>query len=494
MADSSERVVKVEDSKGNPVYRWMLQQQPWPFVEPLKCSACTRPVSIVPTYLRRGSRVSAHFRLHEGHDEGCPLNPTRIMNNIAFGSHGLAKVMKNGTLRLTIPAHDPPTSPASTGIGGEPEDDEERTLLRVTTVRPWLPPALNSAVKVAQFLRRCDFDPDLAELFTVEYRRKRIPWSEFCYGPDDLSYGLLHDRVAAAKGRRLEHPVAVHGTVLRTGMAGTKPFAVLAARIPSGQPGRTVEVVLRSAFPTLLGEELQVGMQVLAVGAGWKIFAPHKRSVDEVQLWIKEHWYLAYWTWDKDTEQAGAPMCPPPLSPDERRDSRPPGSSASRTPSRGSRPATAPHAPGPPRATAPRDQSQAAEPPGHPAAAEGGSSDDLARLILKGYSKPDSTSQPTAVDPPPSTPVPPAVTSRPDLPMPEEPSDAIPSGPDATPGPRPQPPTPAAPLPPQPERPPLPSPPQHPASGTPVPQTRPRPEAAEQNRIRRLFARLRRDR
>ncbi|MEW2439569.1 hypothetical protein AB0952_36415 [Streptomyces caniferus] len=200
MASKGPRVAEATDRHGKPVYRWMLQQKPWPFVEPLKCSACSRPVSIVEAYLRRGSPVAAHFRLHEGHDADCALNPTQTIEEIARGSHGLAKVGVDGSLRLTIPAHDTaPHQLAPQPPHAEPEDQDERAALRITTVRPWLPPALNSAVKVAQFLRRCDFDSELAEMFTVEYRRKPIPWEKFCYGPDDISYAQLHQRVSAAK-------------------------------------------------------------------------------------------------------------------------------------------------------------------------------------------------------------------------------------------------------------------------------------------------------
>ncbi|MFD0622127.1 hypothetical protein ACFQ2K_04195 [Streptomyces sanglieri] len=251
---------------------------------------------------------------------------------------------------------------------------------------------------MAQFLQRHHFDPDFMELFTVQYQTKHLAWNEFCYGPDDPSYRRFRDRVAAAKGRWLEHPVAVHGTVTRTGTAGTKPFAVLATGIPTGQTGRTTEVVLRSDFPALLGEELRVGMQVLAIGAGWKIFTPQKRSVDEVQLWIKEHWNLAYWTWDKDTEQAGAPMCPPPLTPDARRNSRPTRRPSRRPPSPARRPAAP--APSPRRASAPQHEHRTAEPPGQPATAGEASSDDLARLTLKAYTKPDTTSPSATADHP----------------------------------------------------------------------------------------------
>ncbi|MFF2902309.1 hypothetical protein [Streptomyces sp. NPDC057966] len=493
MANAGKQVAKAEDDNGDPVYRWMLQRQPWPFAEPLKCAGCTRPVSIVPTHLRRGTPVLTHFRWREGHDESCPLDPTHDITDIAHGSHGLAKVMKNGTLRLTIPAHDPPSTPAPTTLGGEPEDDEERTRLRVTTLSPWLPPALNSAVKVAQFLQRHDFDPDFMELFTVQYQAKRLAWNEFCYGPDNPSYRRFRDRVAAAKGRRLKHPVAVHGTVTRTGTAGTKPFAVLATRIPTGQTGRTTEVVLRSDFPALLGEELRVGMQVLAIGAGWKIFTPQKRSVDEVQLWIKEHWNLAYWTWDKDTEQAGAPMCPPPLTPDARRNSRPARRPIRRPSSPARRPA-APPAPSPLRASAPQHEHRTAEPPGQPAPAGEASSDDLARLTLKAYTNTDRASPSATADQPPSTLAPPAAIRRSAPPMPSALPTPVVPGPVAAPTPRPQPAAPAVPTPPRPALPPLPSPPAQPVVGASAPQSDLQSEATATKRIRRLFARWRRDR
>lgn len=423
MATAGSKVAKAEDRNGKPVYSWMLRQQPWPFAEPLKCYSCSCPVSIVPTYLRRGSPVSAHFRLHEGHDPGCPLNPTRIVTEIALGSQGLAKAGKDGTLRLTIPAQDPPSPPVPHPVATEPEADEG-TALRITTVQPWLPPALNSAVKIAQFLRRCDFDADIAELFTVEYRRKRIPWAQFCYGPDDYSYGLLHDRVAAAKSRWLDHPVAVHGTVLRTGMSGDKPFAVLAAGMPSGSPGRTVEVVLRSSFPTLL-EGLQAGAHVLAVGAGWKLFTPGRRPVEEVQLWITKHWHLAYWTWDKNTEQAGTPACPPPLTPAQeqtaKRRREATGEAARKSSGRGALshgpvPTKAPHSPGTQRfLPVPPADSAVAEP--EVPLAPKSSSDDLARITLQAYGKLAHTS-PAATDVTPPTPETSAASFRPVPPEP----------------------------------------------------------------------------
>ncbi|MEU7108146.1 hypothetical protein ABZ951_24340 [Streptomyces sp. NPDC046215] len=116
--------------------------------------------------------------------------------------------------------------------------------------------------------------------------------------------------------------------------------------------GRKIEVLLLNAFPSL-PEGVQVGMQVLAVGARWKVFAPQKRNVDGVQLWISEHWHLAYWTWDKDTEQAGAPVSPPPLTPAERRAADRQRAAARHTSTAPTRGSDAPGAASPARSTSP---------------------------------------------------------------------------------------------------------------------------------------------
>ncbi|MFR9676427.1 hypothetical protein [Streptomyces sp. TR02-1] len=176
-------------------------------------------------------------------------------------------------------------------------------------------------MKIARFLRQCDFDPEAVRRFKVLHGSRTLAWQTFCFGPDDRSLARLHQRVAATKphGRRLSHPVAVHGTVVRRGESGTgKPFVVLAHDITpvNGESGRKVEVMLRSDHPTLL-EPLTPGRQVLAVGDRWKIFS--RKAAEEVQLWIEEHWSVASWTWDEETGIAGDPECPPALSPDQRR-------------------------------------------------------------------------------------------------------------------------------------------------------------------------------
>ncbi|WP_274919427.1 hypothetical protein [Streptomyces sp. WZ-12] len=502
MTSKSARVAKVVDHHGNPVYRRMLQQNPWPFVEPLRCAGCTRPVSIVATHLRRGTPVAAHFRLHEGHDANCPLNPTTIIEEIARGSHGLATAGADGTLRLTIPAQDTSVStPEASGV--EAEDEESRAALRITTVRPWLPPALNSAVKVAQFLQRCDFDSEIAELFTVTYQRSPIPWTRFCYGPDDLSYAQLHKRVAATQSKRLKHPVAVHGTVLRTGTSGNKSFAVLATNIPPASGGRMIEVVLRSAYPSLL-DGLEVGMQVLAVGAGWKLFAPPHRTIDEVQLWVTQHWNLAYWTWDQDTGHAGSPMCPPPLPPQEHRpqDTQRPAArraNSSHTGGRGKPPRavkgsqTMRRTPAPRRAPTPRQGNKPlGQPPKEPAApsSQDASSDDLARLTWQAYTKPASNLPNELKQPAPAHPLTPAEPTPP-VPKPISPPA---EGRSQLPVNRPPSATSDAPLPPRPAHP--------PAAGAPVEPTSPpasapqpeQPTPVTRTGIRGLFTRWRRKR
>lgn len=418
------KVAKAKDRHGDPVYRRMLQQQPRPFTPPLTCFGCSRPASIVEPHVRSGHRVSAHLRLYEGHDAGCELNPARVIEGIARGSRGLATVGSDGTLRLTVPAQEAPYQrPANEPLTADSPEGEEEAAVRITTVQPWLPPALNSAARVVQFLRRCDFDSEIAEMFTLSHRRRRVAWANFCYGPDEASYARLHQRLAGLGGR-LKHPVAVHGTVLRTGMAGRTPFAVLAADLAPLTGSRNLEVVLRSAYPSLL-EELQAGMQLLAVGEGWKIFPQDRRNVDEVQLWATEHWHLAYWSWDEETEQADPPQCPRPLSPAERRaaDDRRGRSSAGggqrrarrgprpvpgrRSPPRTSRPASPGDGASPPPRRAPEPPRPSPVPKRDPRRSPDGEPDippgpeprpaDLARLTLESYARPRT---PTAKEAP----------------------------------------------------------------------------------------------
>lgn len=323
MAGKGYRITTAEDDDGQRVRPYMIDERPCPFVTPLKCGFCSQPVHSVPSHTREGEPVNAYFRLFSGgeHDADCDLHPTRVLQEIARGSHGLASVGDDGILRLTIPDQDTPAPEPPDDSDEDRDGDAEKTALRITTTTPWLPPALGSAVKIARFLRQCDFDPDAVRRFKVLHGARTVSWPNFCFGPDHDSLARLHKRVAGTRprGRRLSHPVAVHGTVLRRGRSKSgKPFVVLAHDIApdTGGSGRKVEVVLRSDYPTLL-KPLTPGRHVLAVGDRWKIFSP--KGVEEVQLWIEEHWSLASWTWDEATGTAGEPECPPPLSPTQRR-------------------------------------------------------------------------------------------------------------------------------------------------------------------------------
>jgi hypothetical protein len=307
------------DRDGRRVRPYMIDARPRPFVEPLTCAFCTQQVRPVRSYSKHGGVVGPYFRLiaHGEHDAECDLYPTRVLEEIARGSHGLASVAADGTLRLTLPDEDALVlDPPAEDVG---QDGAGRAALWITTTRPWLPPALGSAVKIARFLRQCDFDPDAIRRFKVLHGARTLAWSAFCFGPDYDALALLHKRVASTKhGHRLPHPVAVHGTVVRCGESSTgKPFVVLALDIipVAGAPGRKVEVVLRSDHPTLL-KPLTPGRHVLAVGDRWKIFS--RKTTEEVQLWIEEHWSLASWSWDEETGTAGEPECPPALSPAQR--------------------------------------------------------------------------------------------------------------------------------------------------------------------------------
>ncbi|GAA0454109.1 hypothetical protein [Streptomyces olivaceiscleroticus] len=303
MTDDGYRIMKALDANGKPVYRWMIEIKPQPFVKPLRCFFCTRPVVANP-----GShRQPPYMRLKEGrrHDPDCELDPTRVIHAIARGSHRLASVQPDGTLRLVMPDETTVGRTADKETDDAKDSDGERAALDIHTRRPWLPPALNNAVKVARFLRQCDFDDQLARRFTLAYQGSTIRWARFCYGPDAGSYATLLDRVR--KTGPLKHPVAVHGVVARRGVSSSgKPFVELES---TGLDGT---VKLRSDHDVLL-RDLEPGMHVLAVGTNWGTWK------SELRLWVEAHWNLAYWTWNAETEEAGTPSCPSALPPEKRR-------------------------------------------------------------------------------------------------------------------------------------------------------------------------------
>ncbi|WP_189177612.1 hypothetical protein [Streptomyces lasiicapitis] len=278
---------------------------------PLICWKCASAVVSVVGYTKRnGSTYRAQFRLAPSteHEGTCPLNPTTVITAIAHGAHDLAHVDDSGVLRLTLPKD-------LTGLPEAPPPGDgtvpgETAGQNITTVRPLLPPLINSAAKVARFLQLHDFDEEIVNRFRVQpHGRKRpIPWGEFCYGPAPTSYARLYELRRAKTP--ITHPIALYGTVQRIGHEAKsgRPYAVLGADVPAGA-GR-FDVLLRSAFDTLI-KPLGIGMHVLAVG-DWDIFA--KGRTPQLRLFATEHWQVAYWSLDEETGQVSEPTCPPSVT------------------------------------------------------------------------------------------------------------------------------------------------------------------------------------
>jgi len=293
------------------VFARQIGQQPEPFTRPLCCWKCEGAAVAVNGYSRLGTAVPSHFRLapKTEHEGTCPLNPTSVINGIAHGSHGLAQVDDGGILRLTLPEDLTTAPPAPTPGDADPADVIQRTT---TTVRPLLPPAINSAAKIARFLQLHDFDPDIVRRFKVQPQHHRsIPWGQFCFGPTHQSYAELYERRRTQKTST--HPIAVYGTVQRIGQEGDsgRPYATLASNVPSGD--QRVHVVLRSQYDTLI-KPLAVGTHVLAVG-DWGIF--DRGRIPQLRLFADEHWQIAHWTTD-NAGHSTEPACPSPVTSHQR--------------------------------------------------------------------------------------------------------------------------------------------------------------------------------
>ncbi|MGW6095054.1 hypothetical protein ACWFRK_11910 [Streptomyces sp. NPDC055157] len=277
----------------------------------LICWKCESAVVSVAGYTKRnGSTYRPQFRLAPStdHEAGCPLNPITVITGIAHGAHGLAQVDDDGILRLTLPKDltDAPPPPP-------PADDAEPgaiTTRDITTVRPLLPPLINSAAKIARFLQLHDFDPDIVGRFHVQpHGRKRpIGWGEFCYGPTPATYATLYE--LRRTQTPITHPIALYGTVQRIAHEGKsgRPYAVPAADVPSGT--ERFEVLLRSAFDTLINP-LEAGTHVLAVG-DWDIFG--KSRTPQLRLFATDYWQVAYWRADEQTGKITEPSCPQPVT------------------------------------------------------------------------------------------------------------------------------------------------------------------------------------
>ncbi|MFD5428266.1 hypothetical protein [Streptomyces sp. NPDC127084] len=278
---------------------------PETFRRPLICEFCTSAVGPVRGY----KTVPNLFRLNKGtlHQPECALNPTEFVQGIARGSHGLAHVTDQGILRLELPEQIdaiPPQPP----MGADTDPDGPVRQRDTTTVRPYLPPAITSAAKIARFLQMHGFDPDTVERFRIKpHGRAPIPWHRFCYGPAHSSYAALYQRLRT--GQTIPHPIAVHGTVQRIDRdRNGSPYATLAANVPFGDERFTI--VLRSNYDTLI-KPLTVGTHVLVVG-DWGIFTG--AAIPQLKLFAKHHWQVAYWTNDDGNGQPTEPSCPPPVT------------------------------------------------------------------------------------------------------------------------------------------------------------------------------------
>ncbi|MFF2412469.1 hypothetical protein [Streptomyces sp. NPDC058092] len=138
---------------------------PEPFRRPLICEFCDSAVGPVRGY----KNVPNLFRLLKGtlHQPGCALNPTEFIQGIARGSHGLAHVTDQGLLRLELPEHID-AMPPFTAPDDETGPDGPVRKRDTTTVRPYLPPAITSAAKIARFLQMHGFDPKTVDRFRVK--------------------------------------------------------------------------------------------------------------------------------------------------------------------------------------------------------------------------------------------------------------------------------------------------------------------------------------
>ncbi|WP_413098213.1 hypothetical protein [Streptomyces sp. Inha503] len=215
------------------------------------------------------------------------------------------------------------------------------------TVRPFLPPAVDSAVKIAQLLMVHDFDRDLVKRFKVRpHGGGLIPWGRFCYGPTAESCAELFQ--PCRRDEVFTYPIAVLGTVQRVNRDRQgRPYIALALDVPA--VGGAFHVAVRSEHPTLI-EPLAPGSHVLAVGAGWEVF--NGGYLPQLRMWAGEHWQLAYWTTDED--QATPPRCPPPVTAAQRGHAQA-EARRRRTARQSAPPATPPAAPRPPAPT-PSDQ------------------------------------------------------------------------------------------------------------------------------------------
>ncbi|MGW0651160.1 hypothetical protein ACWD4T_20520 [Streptomyces umbrinus] len=380
-----------------PVLAEEIGPDPEPFERPLICPICSSVVEPVRGY----KSVPSLFRLAKGisHESGCLLNPTEVIESIAHGSHGLAHVTDEGLLRLELPADISALPPWPT----VPIDATDTGVVRTrdtTTVRPYLPPAITSAAKIARFLQLHGMDPKVVERFRVKpHGQSPIAWGRFCYSP--RTYADLYRR--CARHEAIGYPIAVQGTVHSIAEdTNGQLYARLALNVPAGDA--RFHVLLRSAHDSLI-KPLISGTHVLAVG-DWNVFdTPH---IPQLRLFADEHWQIAYWETDTNNGLPTEPTCPAPVTARQLADAQ--------ARSRARRPRPASHVTPPPSAPA-------TPPPQAPRPAE------------TVRSEPKRADKPAVTQPQPEPAVPAAPTEPPPAP-PRPPHPPPPAVPPAGPSPR----------------------------------------------------------
>ncbi|MGW6571924.1 hypothetical protein ACWGAN_07080 [Streptomyces sp. NPDC054945] len=232
---------------GKKVFAREIDDEPWWRSQkvPLVCPFCITSVVSQRTTVGRAPR-GALFRLaaDRQHEDVCPLNPTEVLQKIAHGSQGVA-VIKGDELHLVLP-DDMSRIGATTPIVDTGPAAGNHFGVDVSTVRPLLPPLINSAVVIARFLQKHGFDADVVAQFKVRRpgENKAVRWGEFCHGPAAIDQTRLYARLTS--GPKPTHPVAVYGRVVAVeNDSQDRPVLRLA-------DGSGFTVRIRSQHPSLL--------------------------------------------------------------------------------------------------------------------------------------------------------------------------------------------------------------------------------------------------
>ncbi|MGO4749249.1 hypothetical protein AB4212_11575, partial [Streptomyces sp. 2MCAF27] len=200
---------------GEKVFAHEIDEEPWWRRQkvPLICAFCMTAVVSQRTTVGRAPRA-ALFRLARDrqHEDVCPLNPTEVLQKIAHASQGMA-VIEGDELHLVLPDDLGQIGSTTPAVYTGPAAPGDRVGVNISTVRPLLPPLINSVVVIARFLQKHDYDADVVAQFKVRRpgETKAVGWGEFCHGPTSGDHARLYARLTS--GPKPEHPVAVYGRV-----------------------------------------------------------------------------------------------------------------------------------------------------------------------------------------------------------------------------------------------------------------------------------------